>query len=145
MSNKNIKFFEIEYNYKDNSTAEKRTAIVTDAEYSKKVFMDIDYQIFHYEMDEDYLMVLVEIGSSTFNDFIVYSYKAIESVFEDTKKKDEITSVLIDIFNRIRIETPSNFDIINKYIYDDVCACADKHNWNNSDVEIAFRRWIENK
>jgi len=86
MSAKKIKFFEIEYNYKDNSTAERMTAIVTDAEYSTKVFMDIDDEIFHYDMDEDYLKVLVELGSSTFNDFIVYRYKAIESVLEDTKE-----------------------------------------------------------
>jgi hypothetical protein len=93
MNNKNIKFFEIEYNYKDNPTAEKRTALVTDAEYSKKVFMDIDDEIFHYDMDEDYLKVLVELGGSTFNDFIVYSYKAIESVLEDTKEDRMYTEI----------------------------------------------------
>jgi hypothetical protein len=93
MSNKNIKFFEIEYNYKDNSTAEKMTAIVTDAEYSKKVFMDIDDEIFHYDMDEQYLKILVELGSSTFNDFIVYSYKEIKSVLEDTKKERMYTEI----------------------------------------------------
>lgn len=87
MSAKNIKFFEIEYNYKDDSTAEKMTAIVTDAEYSKKAFLDIDDEIFHYDMDEEYLKVLVELGSSTFHDFIVYSYKEIGSVLEDTNKK----------------------------------------------------------
>lgn len=86
MSNKNIKFFEIEYNYKDNSTAEKMTAIVTDAEYRKKTFLDIDDEIFHYDMDEEYLKILVELGNSGFNDFIVYSYKEIKSVLEDTNK-----------------------------------------------------------
>lgn len=93
MSAKNIKFFEIEYNYKDNPTAEKRTAIVTDAEYSKKVFMDIDDEIFHYDMDEDYLKILVELGGSTFNDFIVYSYKKIGSVLEDTKEDRMYTEI----------------------------------------------------
>jgi len=93
MSAKNIKFFEIEYNYKDNPTAEKRTAIVTDAEYSKKVFMDIDDEIFHYDMDEDYLKILVELGGSTFNDFIVYRYKKIGSVLEDTKEDRMYTEI----------------------------------------------------
>jgi hypothetical protein len=69
------------------------TAIVTDAEYSKKVFMDIDDEIFHYDMDEDYLKILVELGGSTFNDFIVYRYKAIESVLEDTKKERMYTEI----------------------------------------------------
>lgn len=86
MRNKNIKFFEIEYNYKDNSTAEKMTAIVTDAEYNWNIFMDTDDEIFHYGMDEEYLKILVELGNSGFNDFIVYSYKEIVSVLEDTKK-----------------------------------------------------------
>ena len=99
MSNKNIKFFEIEYNYRDNPTAEKMTAIVTDAEYSKKVFLDIDDNIFHYDMDEEYLKVLIEIGGSTFNDFIVYSYKAIDSVLEDTEEERMYTEE--EVFNII--------------------------------------------
>jgi hypothetical protein len=110
MSAKKIKFFEIEYNYKDNPTAEKMTAIVTDAEYSKKVFMDIDDQIFHYDMDEDYLKVLVELGSSTFNDFIVYSYKAIESVLEDTEVqiiKSRLVN-FIDMINSLPDDTEKN-------------------------------------
>lgn len=85
MSAKNIKFFEIEYNYKDNSTAEKMTAIVTDASSREKKLIEINNEIFHYDMDEEYLKILVEIGSSTFNDFIVYSYKEVKSVLEDTK------------------------------------------------------------
>jgi len=138
-----IKFFEIEYNWKDNLSEEKRTAIVTNAEYNPKTFPEhIDEQIFHYDFDEYYLGVLVNLGSVTYQDFIVYSFKEVASVLEDTKKI-EITSVLIDIFDRIGIDTPSNFDIINKYVYDDVCETADKNDWNNSDVEIAFRRWIE--
>ena len=86
------------------------TAIVTDAEYSKKVFMDIDDQIFHYDMDEDYLKVLVELGSSTFNDFIVYSYKAIESVLEDTEVqiiKSRLVN-FIDMINSLPDDTEKN-------------------------------------
>ncbi len=110
MSNKNIKFFEIEYNYKDNPTAEKRTALVTDAEYSKKVFMDIDDSIFHYDMDEDYLKVLVELGNNGFNDFIVYSYKAIESVLEDTDEEILICRLgnFIDMINSLPDDTDKN-------------------------------------
>lgn len=58
-------------------------------------------------------------------------------------KKEEITSLLIDIFDRINIDTPSNFDNILKFVYDDVCESADKKDWHDGDVAIAFRRWIE--
>lgn len=62
---------------------------------------------------------------------------------ENTKKKDEIESLLIDIFDRIGIETPSNFEDITQFVFEDVCDTADPVNWNNDDVAIGFRRWIE--
>ena len=40
-------------------------------------------------------------------------------------KKKEITSMLIDIFDRINIDTPSNFDDILEFVYDDVNETAD--------------------
>ena len=60
-------------------------------------------------------------------------------------KKQEITSMLIDIFDRIDIDTPDNFDEILNFVYEDVCETADKENWHDGDVAIAFRRWIESK
>jgi pyruvate/oxaloacetate carboxyltransferase len=57
--------------------------------------------------------------------------------------KGEIESMLIDIFDRIGIQTPSNFDDIVKFCVDDVRETADPENWHSGDVEIAFRRWIE--
>lgn len=59
--------------------------------------------------------------------------------------KKEITSLLIDIFDRIGIETPTNFDEILEFVYNDVKETADSENWNNDDVAIGFRRWIESK
>jgi hypothetical protein len=59
------------------------------------------------------------------------------------KKKKEITSLLIDIFDRINIDTPSNFEEILEFVYEDVCETADKENWHDGDVAIGFRRWIE--
>jgi len=61
------------------------------------------------------------------------------------KKKLEISSLLIDIFDRINIDTPNNFDEILEFVYEDVCATADEENWHDGDVAIAFRRWIESK
>lgn len=62
---------------------------------------------------------------------------------ENIKKKDEIESLLIDMFDRIGIETPSNFEDITQFCYEDVCDTADPVNWHSGDVSIAFRRWIE--
>lgn len=62
---------------------------------------------------------------------------------ENTKKKDEIESLLIDVFDRIGIETPSNHEDITQFVFEDVCDTADPVNWNNDDVAIGFRRWIE--
>jgi len=59
------------------------------------------------------------------------------------EKKEQITSLLIDIFDRINIDTPSNFEEILEFVYDDVCETADPENWSDGDVAIAFRRWIE--
>ena len=58
-------------------------------------------------------------------------------------EEKEITSMLIDIFDRINIDTPSNFDDILEFVLEDVEAAADKENWHDGDVAIAFRRWIE--
>ena len=56
---------------------------------------------------------------------------------------EEITSMLIDIFDRINIDTPNNFDDILEFVVEDVEETADKENWHDGDVAIAFRRWIE--
>ena len=61
----------------------------------------------------------------------------------NTKKKDEIESILIDMFDRIGIQTPSNFEDITQFVFEDVCETADEVNWNDDDVHIGFRRWIE--
>jgi hypothetical protein len=53
--------------------------------------------------------------------------------------------MIIDIFDRINIDMPSNFDDILEFVYNDVCETADENNWHDGDVAIAFRRWIESK
>ena len=60
-------------------------------------------------------------------------------------KQSEIASMIIDIFDRINIDMPSNFDDILEFIYNDVCETADENDWHDGDVAIAFRRWIESK
>lgn len=58
-------------------------------------------------------------------------------------KREEVTRILIDIFDRINIDTPSNFNEILDFVYEDVCETADPIDWHDGDVAIAFRRWIE--
>ena len=58
-------------------------------------------------------------------------------------KVKEITEMLIDIFDRMVMDTPNNFDDILEFIVEDVEETADKENWHDGDVTIAFRRWIE--
>lgn len=61
----------------------------------------------------------------------------------DTSKQDEIKTMLIDTFDRIGCQTPSNFDEILEFCVEDVSVSADPVNWGDGDVAIAFRRWIE--
>lgn len=61
------------------------------------------------------------------------------------EKKDEIEKSLISIWTSIGMDVPENFEDIVQYVYEDVCETADPVEWNNSDVVIGFRRWIESK
>jgi hypothetical protein len=58
-------------------------------------------------------------------------------------KKGEITSMLIDIFDKIGIQTPGNFDQILEYVFEDVCLRADQKEWSDRDVAFSFKLWIE--
>jgi hypothetical protein len=62
-----------------------------------------------------------------------------------TIKKDEIETILIDMWNSIGMDTPSNFEDIVQDCYEDVCETADPETWHSGDVAIAFRRWIESQ
>jgi hypothetical protein len=59
------------------------------------------------------------------------------------EKKDEIERILINMWAKIGMDIPTNFEDIVQDCYEDVCETADEKNWNDSDVVIAFRRWIE--
>ena len=56
--------------------------------------------------------------------------------------KDEVERMLIDIFRKIGIDVPENFENIVQYCYEDVMEVAGD-DWHDGDVSIAFRRWIE--
>ena len=56
------------------------------------------------------------------------------------KKKELVAELLIDVFDRINIQTPSNFDSISDF----VCKNVPK-NCSEEDVAFAFKKWIESK
>lgn len=57
--------------------------------------------------------------------------------------KKEIVEILIDNFDRMNMDIPHNFDEILEFVIEDVKETADEENWNDADVVIGFRRWIE--
>jgi len=81
-------------------------------------------------------------------------YKAVVKFVEwyrseqlSTNTKDELrTEVgaqLEMLYRRIGIDKPSNHEEIVDYCTEDVVVAADKYFWNSEDVNIAFRRFIE--
>ncbi len=59
------------------------------------------------------------------------------------EKKDQIERILIDMWATLGMDTPSNYEDIVQYCYEDVCETADPVKWHSGDVAIAFRRWVE--
>ncbi|MBC8428116.1 MAG: hypothetical protein H8D94_01445 [Candidatus Pelagibacter sp.] len=59
------------------------------------------------------------------------------------EKKDDVERILINMWTKINMDIPNNYEDIVQYCYEDVCETADPHNWSDGDVVIAFRRWIE--
>ena len=72
-----------------------------------------------------------------------YKPKMIPTYFWCDETKTEITKILAELFVNIGIDLPSNFLEIRDFCYSDVGDSADTTFWNDSDVAIAFRRWIE--
>jgi hypothetical protein len=58
-------------------------------------------------------------------------------------KKDEIERIFISMVSSLGMDIPNNFETIVRFIYEDVCETAHPVDWTDSDVVIAFRRWIE--
>lgn len=61
----------------------------------------------------------------------------------NTKKKDEVEKILIQKITSLGMDIPNNLEDIVQYCFEDILECADKDNWSDGDVTIAFRRWIE--
>ncbi len=63
--------------------------------------------------------------------------------FENFNKKDEVKKILIQKITYLGMDIPNNIADIVQYCFEDILECADKDNWSDGDVIIAFRRWIE--
>ena len=90
------------------------------------------------------LAVVLPTDTVGLGDIFVHG-KYIERVIMNwtVEKKDEIEEILFDLFVRIGMDVPDNYEDIVQFCYEDVCETADPIDWNNDDVLIAFRRFIE--
>jgi len=62
---------------------------------------------------------------------------------EDVKYVDEIERILLTMFQVLGMDKPSNYEQIANFVFEDVKETSDYPNFNDSDVTIAFRRWME--
>lgn len=90
------------------------------------------------------LAVVLPTDTVGLGDIFVHG-KYIERVIMNwtVEKKDEIEEILFDLFVRVGMDIPDNYEDIVQFCYEDVCETADPIDWNNDDVLIAFRRFIE--
>ena len=97
----------------------------------------------------DALILFEEFEASPYNNEDKGMYDCISNFCQEyeqnrnTKKKDEVERILINMWARLPIDTPNNYEDIVQYCFEDVCDTAEKDNWNDGDVMTAFRRWIE--
>lgn len=59
--------------------------------------------------------------------------------------KAEISRILVEIFIKINMDKPRNFEKLVNFCFEEVQELADEYNWHEGDVVIALRRWIETK
>ena len=67
-----------------------------------------------------------------------------KETFGSVAMKYEVEKIFINLITNIGIDLPENWEDIVQFIYEDVMETADNDNWNDDDVRIGFRRWIEN-
>ena len=122
---------------------------VTHDEVREFVYRLVDTQeniakYYRQEILEYCLATVLPTDSVGLGDIFVHG-KYVERINPNwtVEKKDEIETILIDMFDRIGIQTPSNYEDIVQFCYEDICETADPIDWNNDDVLIAFKRFIE--
>jgi hypothetical protein len=98
------------------------------------------------EILEYCLATVLPTDSVGLGDIFVHG-KYIERVIMNwtVEKKDEIERILINKWACIGMDIPDNYEDIVQDCYEDVCETADPIDWNDADVIIAFRRWVESQ
>jgi hypothetical protein len=84
-------------------------------------------------------------GQYGFNDVDEVDIKEYIEDKNSFKTKDEIEFTLIEKWKQFGMDVPKNYEDIVQFCYEDILETADKNNWHDGDVAIAFRRWIESK
>ena len=62
---------------------------------------------------------------------------------KSSNKKKLVETIFLELLASIGMDTPSNFETILEFVYEDILETADD-DFSYGDVVIAFRRWIEN-
>lgn len=90
-------------------------------------------------VQEVYEVLLNEDKTEAEQDYVI---EQLHNVIKRAKDS-EISYCLMKFFSQIGMDRPSNFEEIITFVINDVRETADKENWHDGDVTIAFRRWIE--
>ena len=57
----------------------------------------------------------------------------------------EVTDFIIDIFDRLDVQTPGIIDKIIDYVHEELINLPHPENWNEQDVNTAFVMWLDAK
>ncbi len=108
---------------------------------AKNGFIDFAYRefagtlsdCFEYAVTKDYIVINLD----EYVDKLKY--------ISGTIMKDAVEKELFNLFTRIGMSIPENYEDIVQFIYEDILDNADVSKWNLNNVVNGFRRWIESE
>ena len=129
------------YNGHDSKIIDQLNEVLQDVQEDTIV-----HELFVNYFDDQTIEGIIEFFKDRFREHDM-NEQALEMAKQNValRKKQEIADMLIDIFDRILIEVPNNFDEILNFVVDDVNERADKIHWNDGDVAFSFKKYIESK
>lgn len=119
-------------------------------------YLPTNYATINYSEDEDALYEIAHnivicatqfasgVTGIDFEDFDEEREDAISFVLDKIKlfrMKNEVDEYLVNIFDRINIGTPNNFDEISNFICNDIS--DNLETWTEESVAVGFGKWIE--
>ena len=63
----------------------------------------------------------------------------------NSKMWSQIVELMIDNFDRMEMQTPSNFDKIVEFVYWDIYNGKNRVDWVDTEVNWSFKKWIESQ